>query len=85
MTDEYLRWEYLKYEIRKFAKKEKKYAKAITENVRKEIDYLEIELKHLETDLRNYQTSQKYLNCKSNLDEIYSKRAEGVRIRSKCD
>ena len=65
-----------------FQKKKKKNAKAITENVRKEIDYLEIEL---ETDLRNYQTSQKYLNCKSNLDEIYSKRAEGVKIRSKCD
>ena len=72
----------MKYEIRKFPPK---YAKAIAENTRKEIDSLEIELKHLETDLKNYQTSQKYLDCKSKLDEIYSKKADGVRIRSKCD
>ena len=61
ITDEHLRWEFLKYEIRRFTKK---YAKAIAENARKEIDALEIELKHLETDLKNYQTSQKYLDCK---------------------
>ena len=73
----------MKYEIRKFAKK--KNAKAIAENTRKEIDSLETELKHLETDLKNYQTSQKYLDCKSKLDEIYSKKADGVRIRSKTD
>ena len=72
----------MKYEIRKFPPK---YAKAIAENTRKEIDSLEIELKHLETDLKNYQTSQKYLDCKSKLDEIYSKKADGVRIRSKTD
>ena len=51
------------YEIRKFTNK---YAKAVAENARKEKDSLEIELKHLETDLKNYQTSQKYLDCKSN-------------------
>ena len=56
ITDEHLRWEYLKYEIRKLTKK---YKKAIAENVRKEIDSLEIELKHLETGLKKYQTSQK--------------------------
>ena len=46
----------------------KKYEKAIAENARKEIDYLEKELKHLEIDLKNYQTSQKYLDCKGKLD-----------------
>ena len=81
-TDQNLRWEYLKYEIRKFTKK---YAKAVAENARKEIDSLEIEPKHLETDLKNYQTSKKHLDCKSKLNEIYSKKANGVRIRSKCD
>ena len=65
--------------------RKKKNAKAIAENTRKEIDSLETELKHLETDLKNYQTSQKYLDCKSKLDEIYSKKADGVRIRSKTD
>ena len=67
------------------SKIDKKYAKVVAENARKEIDSLEIELKHLETDLKNNQTSQKYLECKSKLDEIYSKKANGVRIRSKCD
>ena len=75
ITDENLRWENLKYEIRKFTKK---YRKAIAENIRKEIDYLEIELKPLETDLKNYQTSQKYLDCKSKLDEIYPKKADVI-------
>ena len=82
IIDEHLRWEYLKYEIRKFTKK---YAKAIAENLRKEKDSLEKELKHLETNLKNYKTSQKYLDCISKLDEIYSRKADGVRIRSKCD
>ena len=72
----------MKYETRKFAKK---YPKAIAENTRKKIDSLEIELKHLETDLKIYQTSQKCLDCKSKLDEIYSKKADGVRMRSKYD
>ena len=64
----------------RFKNSQKNYAKAIGENIRKEINSLEIELKHLETDLKNYQTSQKYLDCKSKLDEIYSKTADGVRI-----
>ena len=72
----------MKYKIRKFTKK---YAKAEAENERKELDSLDIELKHLETYLKNYQASQKYLDCKSKLDKIYSKKANGVRIRSKCD
>ena len=40
------------------------YAKAVAENARKEIDYLEIELKQLGTDLKNYQTKQKNLDWK---------------------
>ena len=59
MTNEHLRWEYFKHEIRKSAKK--KGAKAVAENAIKEIDSLEIELKYLKTDLKNYLTRQKYL------------------------
>ena len=51
ITDEHLRWEYLKYEIRKFTKK---YAKTIAKNARKETDSLDIELKHLLRDFKNY-------------------------------
>ena len=39
--------------------------KSRAENAKKKKDSLEIELKHLKTDLKNYQTSQKYLDCKS--------------------
>ena len=60
IIDEHLRWEYLKYEIRKFTKK---YAKPIAENLRKEKYSLERELKPLETNLKNYKTSQKILDC----------------------
>ena len=69
----------------RFENLQKKYAKAIAENKRKETDSLEIDLKHLKTDLKNYQTSQKYLDCKSKLDEIYCKNTDGIRLRSKCD
>ena len=69
----------------RFENSQKKYAKAIAENARKEIDSLKIELKHFKTDLKNYQTRQKYLDCKSKPDEIYSNKADRVRIRSNCD
>ena len=39
ITDEHPRWEYLKYEIRKFTKKN---CKSHSRNARKEIDSLEI-------------------------------------------
>ena len=64
----------------RFENLQKKYAKAIVKNARKEIYSLEIELKHLKADLKNYQTSQKYLDCKSKLDEIDSKKANKDRI-----
>ena len=64
ITNENLRWEYLNCEIQKFTKK---YAIAVAENARKEIDSPEIELRHLKTDLKNYQKNQKYLGSKSKL------------------
>ena len=71
ITDEQLRWEYLKYEIRKSTKR---FVKATAGNARKETDFLEMKLKHVQADLKKYPTSQKYLDCKSKLDEIYSKK-----------
>ena len=81
ITDEHLRWEYLKYGLQKFTEKNEE---AIVENERKKYS-LEIECKHLQTDLNNCHTSEKYLDCKSKLDEIYFEKADGVRIRSKYD
>ena len=62
-----------------------KICKSIPENVRKEKDSPEKELKHLKTDIKNYKSSQKYLDCKSKLDDIYSRKAYWLRLRSKCD
>ena len=68
------------FEIQDSKIHKKNYGKAIAESTRKEIDSLEIELKHLEADSKNYQTSQKYLDCKSKLNEMFSKKADRVRI-----
>ena len=55
----------------RFENSHKKYAKVIAENVRKGIDSLQTELNYRDTDLKKYQTSQKYLDCISKLDEIH--------------
>ena len=34
---------------------------------------------------KNYQASQKHLDFKSKLDEIYSKKVKWFRVKSKCD
>ena len=47
--------------------------------------YLESELKKLENDLDNSYSLRKYDSLKNNLDIIYDRIPEGVRIRSKCD
>ena len=74
ITDKHLRWEFLKYEIRKF-----------TINSPKDRIFLEKELKKLEKNLNNFQTNQHYLECKQKLQNIYTKKVNGIRIRSKCN
>ena len=45
----------------------------------------EKELNRLEKNLINFQTNQYYLECKQKLQNIYTKKANGIRIRSKCN
>ena len=80
ITDEHLRWEYLKYEIRKFTKKN---CKSHSRKCKKGNRFS----RNITSSLNRYKyrTSQKYLDCKLKLDEIYSKQSNGVRTRSKCD
>ena len=47
--------------------------------------FLEKELNRLEKNLTNFQTNQYYLECKQKLQNIYTKKANGIRIRSKCN
>ena len=77
-----LKWELLKYEIRKFTVD---YTKRKATESRKKQVYLESELKKLENNLESSENLTKYESIKSNLKLIYDHFAEGVRLRSKCD
>ena len=46
--------------------------------------YLENKLKNLENVLDNDDNLESYHNIKDKIEEIYEKKAEGARIRSKC-
>ena len=59
----------------------------ITKELRKEENkdrsFLEKELKKLEENQNNLQTNEYYLGCKQKLQKIYTKKVNGIRIRSK--
>ena len=71
----------LKYEIRKFAIN---FSKKLVKEENKNRNFLEKELKKLEKNLNNFQTNQYYFECKQKLQNIYTKKVNGIRIRSKC-
>ena len=78
--DNQLKWELLKYEIRKFTIS---YCKQRTKKDAAERKYLENKFKNLENVLDNYGNLESYHNIKNKIEEIYEKKAEGARIRSK--
>ena len=47
--------------------------------------FLGKELKKLEKNLINFLTNEYYLECKQKLQNIYAKKVNGIRIRSKCN
>ena len=76
-----LKWELLKYEVRKFTIK---YTKNVAKEKRQQRTNLENQIKELEGKLDEENLS-KYNSVKNELDKIYDHIAEGTRIRSKCD
>ena len=76
-NDTQLNWELLKYEIRKFIIC---YSKAIAKRERARRLKLENTLNFLENNLTGNLKKQQYKLLKSELDEIYDKIAEGVRV-----
>ena len=74
-----LKWDLLKYGIRRFTIS---YCKQSTKQDVRERKYLEYKLKNLENVLDNDNNLESYLNDK--IEEIYEKKAEGARMRSKC-
>ena len=81
ILDDQVKWEYLKYNIRKYTIK---FSKELAKNTNKTIDELEAKLKHYEK-LENYVDNIDYKVCKQQLDEIYEKKEKGIKIRSKCN
>ena len=80
-VDPQFRWEYLKYEIRKFPIH---FSKGITRNKKIERTNLENKLKTLENSpsfLNNPESIETY----EKLDKIYQEKTNGIRIRSKCN
>ena len=82
ITDKHLRWEFLKYQIRKFTIN---FSKKLVKTENKDRFFLEKKLKEPEKNLNNLQTNEYYLGCKQKLQNIYTKKVNGIRIRSKCN
>ena len=79
LEDPQFRWEYLKYEIRKFSIH---FPKDIAQNKKTERKYLENKLKTLNT--RPYfLENPEYTETNEKLDKIYQEKINGIRIRSK--
>ena len=70
ILDDQVKWEYLKYNIRKYTIK---FSKELAKNTNKTIDDLETKLKHYEKH-ENYVDNIDYKVCKLQLDEIYEKK-----------
>ena len=56
----------------------------MSENTKTQTLLLEKKLKSLECTA-NYLDNCEYISCKSKLDQFYEEKANGIRIRSKCD
>ena len=81
INDLQVRWEFLKYEIRKFSIE---FSKLQAQNTKKEKMFLENKLKKLENNT-NCMENLEYIDCRNKLDKIYEQKINGIRIRSKCD
>ena len=81
IVDPQFRWEYLKYEIRKFSIH---FSKGIARNKKIERTYLENKLKTLENS-PSFVNNPEYIETNEKLDKIYQEKANGIRIRSKCN
>ena len=82
IKDDRIRWEHIKFEIKQFSIT---FFKKLSKSLNAEREILERELNDSEKSGSSYFDNEDYLACKTKLDKIYDKKAEGLRIRSKCD
>ena len=80
--DDQIRWEYLKYEIRKFSIH---FSVSEAKKINNEMKTLENKIKTVEENLTNNENNEEYLKCKRDLNYIYDQKIEGIKIRSKCN
>ena len=82
LSNRQLKWEHLKYEVRKFTIN---YTKQIAKEKRQRRIKLENQLKIPKKNLDELDNLSKYNNIKNELDAIYDNITEGIRIRNKCN
>ena len=75
ITDDQIRSEYIKFEIRQFSIT---FSKNLSKPLNAERKILEKELKDFEKSCSSYSDNEDYLVCND-------KKVKGLRIRSKCD
>ena len=80
--NEQMKWDFLKYEIRKFTRG---FSKQYAKEQRQERENLEQKLNFFEANCQNFEENYDYLECKNKLNDIYEKKANGIKIRSKCN
>ena len=78
MISEMSKWEYLKYEIRKFTIL---FSKNLAKEVRKETQSLEEKGKHFKGSVTNYHNDLQYIEYKERLNIIYSKNINRILVR----
>ena len=79
ITDKHLRREFLK--IRKFTTD---FSKKLAKEENKGQNFLEKELENLKKNLNNLQKNDYYLECKQKLQNIYTKKVNGIRLNYNC-
>ena len=80
-NDPQIKWEFLKYQIRKFRIR---FSKMCAKEERKQRDELKTTLKSLEKNLSTEENQCLYDKCKRDLEEIYDNIADRIRIRTRC-
>ena len=82
LEDAQMKWEVLKYEIRKFTIDYSKTAAKIRK--KHKID-LEHKLKNFENNLTSEENKKLYSHYKNELEAIYEHTGDGTNVRSKCE
>ena len=72
ISDDKVKWEYLKYNIRKYTMN---FFKKLAKNTNKKIVDLETKLQHFEKHYENYVDNIDYKVCKQKLYAIYEQKA----------